>query len=173
MSLVYPSFPILLNSFNGSNSLTVGTSTLCTGTNFQPGAMAVGNRFRVTANVGKTAAGAATWSINLRYGSANTNADTSIFSATSGTNTALADKGQLTIDLFINSIAASGSVDIVFMNRSFLNIANFALGTLATSASTSSNTIDTTQTANWIGLYVTAGTGATMTSTVGMAERLS
>jgi len=173
MSLVQPSFPIVLNSFNGSNSLTAATSTLCAGTNFQTGQMAVGNRFRFTANIQKTAAGTQVWSLNLRYGSTNTNADASIFSITSGTNTAVADKGQIMIDVFINSIAASGAIDTLFINRAFLNASNVGLGTLGTGTTTSANTIDTTQTAYYFGLYVTAGVGSVMTSTVGLAERWS
>jgi hypothetical protein len=92
-------------------ALTASSANLIPGTSLQipTNSLRVGSRIRFTIGLEKTAAGLATWTAAVKFGTANTTADGAIASWTSGTNTAIADGGVLTIEVQITAIGSGTS----------------------------------------------------------------
>jgi hypothetical protein len=92
-------------------SLTASTLTLITGTRLAlpTGCLFVGARISWELVIIKTAAGAATWTVNVRFGTNGTTADAAIATWTSGTNSAAIDQARLRITCQILTLGASAT----------------------------------------------------------------
>ena len=103
------SYGVLNNSVT-SQSPTAAARTYITGSaiTFPAGTMQVGTMLRWTFNLTKTAAGTATSTFDIAFGTAGTTADTARVSFTKPAGTAVADEGLVQIICIIRTIGAAG-----------------------------------------------------------------
>lgn len=117
MSILFP------GSFQGSGVLVrnrsiaqqapaATTATFITGSQLKapPGGFKVGQKLRWTFNMAKTAAGTATSTLSIVFGTAGTVADTARVSFTKPAGTAAADEGYCIVEAVIRSVSATGVV---------------------------------------------------------------
>ena len=133
--------------------------------------LAVGSRFRFHVGVLKTGAGTNTWITRVAIGTHGTTADTLVASWTSGTNTALADRATLILEVVITAIGAGTSATAA-CTAFYVNQATDSTGLGSISVATSSTAGFNATTATSIHVDVEPGSGATMTAW-GMAEQLA
>jgi len=93
-----------------SQSPAAATRTYITGSciTIPPSGLRVGNVFRWTFNMTKTAAGNAASTFDVCVGTAGTTADTARVSFTKPAGTAAADEGWVTITVIVRTIGATG-----------------------------------------------------------------
>jgi hypothetical protein len=154
-----------------TTAMTASTQVVVPGTKFQlaTGLLNVGTVFRFTVGLDKTAAGAATFTVKLCFGTSGTNADAAIATWTSGTNTALADYATLTIDVRITAIGASATAAAIAF---YSNTATDSTGLGRISPVPGSTaTFASTATTPFFHVDVTCGAGTTMTAW-GSAQQL-
>jgi hypothetical protein len=122
----------------------------------------VGTRFCWEIVLIKTAAGTATWAVQVKFGTAGTTADALIASWTSGTNTAAIDQARLRIVCDILTLGASATARC---NAFYVNTLTNAtgLGRIA-GAPTSTATFNSASSPAFIHIGVTPGASAVMTS---------
>lgn len=95
-----------------TQSFTVSVDNVITGTliPLPTNGLLVGQKFRGDFRFDKTAAGAAVWSLKVKFGTNGTAADAAIATWTSGTNTALLDTAYMTIFLEVTAVGATATV---------------------------------------------------------------
>lgn len=157
---------------SSAQSLTASSANLVTGTSVAvpTGLLAVGNRYRFTLGFIKTAAGVATWTAAVKWGTANTIADSAIATWTSGTNTAAIDQAILVIEVVIATLGAAATANcIAFYCNQQTNVTG--LGNIAAAPSPTA-TFASTLTNPFLHVDVTPGASAVMTGW-GMAEQVA
>jgi hypothetical protein len=157
-----------------ATSITVGTDTLVGGTLFQlpTNGLAVGQRYRFTLTITKTAAGTATWTAKVKFGTAGTNADGATATWTSGTNTAALDQMLLLIDCNITALGSGTSATMTCVANSTSQQSNVTgLGSIAGTPGSTTG-FNSTATSPYMHVDLNAGTSAVMTAW-GMAERIA
>jgi len=159
-------FTGITNSAAGAQAPVAATRTYITGSNvaITAGRIAVGTLFRWRFGMTKTAAGTATSTIDIAFGTAGTTADTAQVSFTKPAGTAVADEGFVEIEAIVTAIGTSGVVTGEF--RMVHNLA--ATGHLQIPAAvvlTTSSAFNTS-TVTDIGLCIT--TGASDAITIGI-----
>lgn len=159
---------------SATTSLTASTQVVQGGTLFQlpTGSLAVGQRYRWHIGLIKTAAGTATWTAKVCYGTNGTNADGAIATWTSGTNTAAIDQALLIIECRITALG-SGTSATAACTAYYVNTLTNATGLGVISPVPGSTAgFDSTATTPYMHVDITAGASAVMTG-VGMAERVA
>jgi hypothetical protein len=155
-----------------TTSLTASSANIVSGSLIQlpTSDLAVGSRFKFTIGVNKTAAGTATWTVAVKYGTAGTTSDAAIATWTSGTNTNAADSAILEITVNILTTGSSGTANCLAFYRNGLTTTT-GLGSIAgTPGSTA--TLNTTSTTPYFHVDITPGAAAVMTAWCA-AERLA
>lgn len=158
---------------SATTSLTASTQIVQGGTLFQlpTSYLAVGQRFRWTINLVKTAAGTATWTAKVCFGVNGTNADAAIATWTSGTNTAAIDQAILIIECRITALGSGTSATAActaFYSNTLTNATG--LGRIDPVPGSTAG-FDSTATTPYMHVDITAGASAVMTG-VGMAEQI-
>ena len=122
----------------------------------------VGSVLRWHIGLAKSAAATATMTFDLRVGTAGTTGDTSRGSLATGTQTGVADQGELFVNVTIRSISATGTLDcLMTLNH---NLAATGLGpTNVITSDAVSGTFDTTATNLIFGLSLTTGASHSIT----------
>lgn len=154
-----------------AGSLTAGSVNLISGTlvAIPTGSLAVGTRYRFHVGLTKTGAGTATWTLTVRYGTNGNNTDAAIATWTSGTNTALADRAILIVEVVITALGASGTAACIAF---YTNQGTDATGLGSISpAPGSTATLNTAATSPFLHVDVQPGASAVMTGW-GMAEQV-
>lgn len=133
------------------------------------GQLKIGTRYRLVFDVSKTAAGTGTPSIQIRYGTAGSTADTSISTLTLLPQTAAADDG--TIEVFCTFRVVGGSAVIQSVARMVHQQTTTGLATSALAISrVASAPFDSTPAGSILGLSIDAGAAAAWTVTLVQAE---
>lgn len=153
------------NSSVASQSPSAATRTYITGSQIAlaaAGALQAGSGFRWRFNVTKTAAGVATSTIDIAFGTAGTTADTARVSFTKPAGTAAIDEGFVEIDCIVRSInATTGTVAGEFTMTHHGNTAGH-MTIPAETLSTVSGNFDTTA-PSFVGLCITSGAADVIT----------
>ena len=94
-----------------AQSLTASAANLITGTKLQlgTGQIVVGTRYRFIVGASKTGAGIASWSVQVKYGTAGTTSDANVASWTSGTNTGVIDEAIIIIEATCTAVGSGTS----------------------------------------------------------------
>lgn len=153
-------------------ALTASTQIVVTGTKIQlaTNQLFVGSRYQFNMGIIKTtAAGAATWTAKVCYGTAGTNADAAIATFTSGTNTGAVDQATLMIDVHVTSVGAAATATCMAVYASRLTEVT-GLGSFPQIPG-STATFNSTSTNPFLHVDITMGASAVCTA-VGSAERL-
>lgn len=155
-----------------AQSLTAASANVVTGTLVQlpTSNLKVGSRFRFNIALEKTAAGTATWSAVMKYGTAGTTADAAIATWTSGTNTAAIDQALLHIEVAVATLGAAATANCIAMSVNTLTNAT-GLGRVDP-APGSTAAFDSTAATPYLHVDITPGASAVMTA-VASAERLA
>jgi hypothetical protein len=154
-----------------TTSFTASTAVVAGGTSvaLTTGQLFVGSRYRFHIDMIKTAAGVATWTAAVKFGTANTNADAAIATWTSGTNTAAIDQCLLIIEMVVLTLGASATAACTaFYVNTLTNATGF--GSIAAVPSPTA-AFNSTSTSPFLHVDITQGASAVVTG-VGMAERL-
>lgn len=153
-------------------ALTAGTQIVVAGTKVQlaTNQLFVGSRYQFSMGIIKTtAAGAATWTAKVCFGTAGTNADGAIATFTSGTNTGAIDQAILIVDVLVTALGATATASCrAFYVNTLTNATG--LGSIPLVPG-STATFNSTSTSPFIHVDITMGTSAVCTA-VGSAERL-
>jgi hypothetical protein len=159
---------------SATTALTASTQVVQGGTLFQlpTGSLAVGQRFRWHLNLVRTAAGTATWTAKVCYGTAGTNADAAIATWTSGTNTAAIDQAMLIIECRITALgsgtSATAACTAFYVNR-LTEVTGF--GKIDPVPGSTAG-FDSTAATPFFHVDITSGASAVVTG-VGMAEQIT
>lgn len=160
-----------VNFSTADQSPSATTRTYITGSNiaFPAGALQVGTVLRWQFNITKTAAGTATSTFDICFGTAGTTSDTARVSFTKPAGTAAADEGLVTILCIIRGpIGASGVAAGTF--RMTHNLASTGHATIpCVSVTTISSAFDVTTPTN-IGVCITSGASDAITIQTCIAE---
>lgn len=150
-------------------NLTASALNLIAGTSIRlpTHGLRVGSRIRFQLGIQKTAAGVATWTCKVKFGTANTTADAEIASWTSGTNTAAAEGASLTIDVRVTAVGGSATCTAqATYNHNLL--AATGLGSIAPAATTLT-AFNSALADPYMHIDITPGAAAVMTA-VGTSE---
>lgn len=159
------------NFSTASQAPTAATRTYITGSNIliPAGALQVGTLFRWTFDMTKTAAGTATSTFDICFGTAGTTADTARVSFTKPAGTAAADNGRVVIDAVCRGpVGASGVVAGHFNLTHNLAATGHAVIPVV-DVTTVSSAFDITTPTN-IGVCITSGASDAITIQLVMAE---
>lgn len=153
-----------------AQSLTASSDNVLTGTLFQlpNNGLRVGSKIKFRFAVTKTAAGLATWSAKVKFGTAGTNADAAIATFTSGTNTAVADQGNYEILVEVTALGATATVKGNLCGNNAYGTATTGLGSMPLFP-TSTATFNAGAAAPFLHLDINPGVLAVMTG-VGWVE---
>lgn len=150
-----------------AQSLTASAANLVTGTSVAlvTGALNVGTRYRFHLGVNKTAAGVATWTAAVKFGTANTTSDAAIATWTSGTNTALIDTAILIIEVRVTALGSGTSATATCM-AFYVNAQGTAITGLGSIAAAPGSTagFNSTATSPFLHIDITPGASAVMTA---------
>ena len=154
-----------------SQSPAAAARTYITGSciSIPPSGLRVGNVFRWTFNITKTAAGVAASTYDVCVGTAGTTADTARLSFTKPAGTAAVDEGWVTITVIVRSIGATGVMVGEFVmthNRSTTGHANIP----CVAVNTVSGAFDMTTAGLKIGVCITSGAADAITIQQVLAE---
>jgi hypothetical protein len=143
------------NQAAGSQSFPASATTLMAGT-VLPCTPRVGARFRFQFQLNKTtAAGAATWSALVKFGTAGTTADGTICAWTSGTNTAIIDTVNVTLYVEILTLGAAATCRGLAMTQNWKGTATTGLSVLPAAGTPSA--FNSALTPAFISLSITHG----------------
>ena len=160
-----------VNFSTASQTPTAAARTYMTGSNiaFPAGALQVGTLFRWTFDVTKTAAGIATSTYDIAFGTAGTTADTARVSFTKPAGTAAVDAGQIVITAVVRGpVGASGVVAGHFQLTH--NLAATGHATIpVVDVTTVSAAFDITTVTN-VGICATTGASDAITTQLVIAE---
>lgn len=155
--------------------LTASSANLVTGSLFQltTGYLNIGTKFRWNLTVIKTtAAGVATWTLAIKYGTNGTTADAAIATYTSGTNSALADRAFYVVDCVVTGLGSGTTATATSMVHGTNQATDITgLGSLGGAAPGSTAGFNSTATNPFFHLDITPGASAVMTC-VCMAEQI-
>ena len=159
-------FTGILNSAAGAQAPVAATRTYITGSNvaITAGRIAVGTLLRWRFGMTKTAAGIATSTIDIAFGTAGTTADTAQVSFTKPAGTAHADEGFVEIEATVTAIGTSGVVTGEF--RMIHTHATQGHMTIPAACVLTTSSAFNTSTVTDIGLCIT--TGASDAITIGI-----
>lgn len=154
-----------------AQSITAATRTYITGSalTIPPTLLAVGNAFRWRFNVTKTAAGSATSTFDVCFGTAGTTADTARVSFTKPAGTAAVDEGWVEIHCLIRTIGATGVAVGQFILTHNLAATGHAQIPVV-SVNTVSSAFDMTLTDLIVGVCITSGASDAITIQMVQAE---
>ena len=152
-------------------AITAATRTLVTGTKIKvpPGGLKVGSRYRAEFNVAKTAAGTATSTIDVGFGTAGTTADTARVSFTKPAGTAAADEGFIVVEALVRTVSATGVVAGEFVLVHNLAATGHAQIPCVV-VSTISSGFDNTSEELYVSTFITTGASDVVTIEVARAE---
>lgn len=153
-----------------SQAPSASTRTYITGSglSFPAGSLKVGTILRWRLSVTKTAAGTATSTYDIAFGTAGTTSDTARVSFTKPAGTAVADEGVIEIECVIRTNSASGVAAGSFrMTHNLSSTGHLAIAGAA--VKTVSGTFDTTTVTN-VGICVTSGASDALTFEVVTAD---
>ena len=142
--------------------------TVITGSLFQlpTNDLVVGSRFEWDIGITKTAAGVATWTAAVKFGTAGTTSDAAIATFTSTTNTAAADQAYLRIIMNVTATGTGTSATancLAFYSKSYGTTNVTGLGNIpATPGSTAG--FNSTATTPYLHIDITPGASAVMTA---------
>lgn len=158
----------LFNYSTTNQSPTAATATYVTGSLITlPRTALVGSMYRWKIGYSKTAAGTATSTWDVRFGTNGTTGDTARNSATGPTETAAADDCELEIILIVRGpIGASCITQALFVNSDTGVTAGFK----AWAKNVTSSAFDITPAGTKVGIVVTSGTADVMTISTVTAE---
>lgn len=111
-TLLPSSGQVVRNSSAVQQAIVAATRTYITGSQLAipDGRLKVGSKIRFRFNMAKTAAGTATSTFDICFGTAGTTADTARVSFTKPAGTAAADEGWVTVEATVRSVGATGVV---------------------------------------------------------------
>lgn len=141
-----------------------GARTYITGSQLivPPSLLRVGNVFRWTMTITKTAAGVAASTYDIALGTAGTVADTAVVAFTKPAGSAAADVGKVMIEAVVRSIGATGVMIGTFeMTHNLAATGHAVIPSVV--VVTLSGAIDMTRTGLRIGLCVTPGAADALT----------
>jgi hypothetical protein len=157
---------------SSTTAFTAGTRVMSPGTlvALTTNQLFVGSRYRFTLRIQKTtAAGAATWTAIVAFGTNGTTSDAAIATFTSGTNTGAIDSALLIIECRITALGGSATaLCTAFYVNSLTTVTG--LGDMAP-APGSTATFNSAATSPYLHVDLTMGTSAVCVG-VGSAERL-
>lgn len=160
------------NYSTASQAPTATTRTYITGSQIAlpaAGALQIGSTFRWRLNLTKTAAGTATSTFDIAFGTAGTTSDTAQVSFTKPAGTAAADEGWIEIEAIVRGpLSASGVVSGEFVLTHNLNSTGHAQ-TASVVLNTISSAFDVT-TPTYVGLCITTGASDAITIQQVVAE---
>lgn len=155
-------------------SIGASTTVYLTGSDLRVSAgrpLRAGTVMRWHVTFSKTAAATASMTFDLRVGTAGTTGDTSRGSLATGTQSAVADNGELEVAVTIRSISAAGTLNCAMQMEH--NLAATGLGpTNVVVSNSTSAAFDTTATNLIFGLSLTTGASHAITITRVVAEFL-
>lgn len=128
----------------------------------------VGNIFRLRTSLSRTAAGTATWTAIVAFGTANTTSDSAIATFTSGTNTAAIDNAILDIHVRILTLGGTATAACTAFYAHGGGALGFGQIPLIPGSTASFNSAATSP---FLHVDITSGASAVVTA-VGAAERL-
>ena len=154
----------LQNFSTTAQSPVASTRTYITGTNFKVAGqkLQVGSQFRWFFTLTKTAAGAATSTIDIAVGTAGTTADTARVSFIKPIGSVIADEGTIAVNAVVRSIGASGVIVGEFTMLHNGNTSGHMTVPMAV-LNTISAGFDMTVVALQVGLCITTGAGDVVT----------
>lgn len=120
----------------------------------------VGSVIEIYGTVTKTAAATASMTFDARYGPLGTTGDASKANVATGTQTAVADTGEVKLRAIVRSLGAAGSIDFFMSFSHGLNATG--LGANSSPMSETTATCDTTV-ANTLGISLTTGASHAIT----------
>ena len=155
-----------------AQSLTAAAANPITGASISltTGAIRVGSRFRWEVGVIKTAAGTATWSMIVRFGTLNTIVDPAVATWTSTTNTAAIDQGHYTIEMEVLTLGASATAKYICISSNTLTSVT-GLGRIAF-IPTPTATFNSAAANPFLNVTITPGAAAVFTA-VGSAQQIT
>ena len=155
-------------------ALTASTQVVVPGTKvlLPTNDLKIGSTFAFSICMLKTAAGSATWTAKVCFGTAGTNSDGAIATWTSGTNSGVIDKAMLDIIVRVTALG-SGTSATALCQAQYVNSLTSTTGfgdlPMIPGSTAGFNSIATTP---YIHLDITMGSSAVVTA-VGNAERLN
>jgi len=162
------------NSSAAAQNPVAATRTYIAGSALKvpPGGLKVGDVLRWVFNMTKTAAGTATSTIDIAFGTAATTADTARVSFTKPAGTAAADEGRVVVEAVVQSVGAAGVVVGIFNLTHNLAATGHAqipsVNVVTTSAGFDNDGEDL-----YVGLCITTGASDAITITFVSAELVS
>lgn len=137
--------------------------------NFTAGSLQVGTKFRWVIDVTKTAAGTATSTFDICFGTSGTTSDTARVSFTKPAGTAAIDCGRIVIEAIIRGPLSSSGVAVGHFNMTH-NLASTGLATIpCVDITTISSAFDVT-TPTYVGICATTGASDAYTIQMVTAE---
>lgn len=154
----------LRNGSTTTQTPDAATRTYLDGSNLEVpvGGLKAGAVIRFALNMTKTAAGTATSTFDVAFGTAGTTADTARVSFTKPAGTAAADEGFVYIELLVNSVSSTGVVSGTFTLIHNLAATGHAQIPCVVSRVASSAFDNTSESLN-IGLCITTGASDAIT----------
>lgn len=154
-------------------TMTAGSANIVPGSLFQlpTGSLVAGSTFRWTINLSKTAAGTATFTVTVKFGTAGTTSDAAIATWTSGTNTAIIDYGLLVVTCNILTTGSGGTANCLAYYSHNPGVVATGLGLIGVVPG-STATLNTTSASPYFHIDVTPGSSAVMVGNA-IAERLA
>lgn len=163
-----------LNNYStASQSITAATRTYITGSNlsFTAGLLRAGTILRWRFNITKTAAGTATSTYDICFGTAGTTSDTARVSFTKPAGTAVVDEGWVEIQAVVRTATSTGTVVGEFTLRH--NLSSTGHATIPNvCVTTTSSTFDLTAATN-VGVCITSGASDAITIQQVTAEAIN
>jgi hypothetical protein len=168
--------PILSNRSTSTVSGSYASDTYLAGSNITPGAggPVVGTKYRCVFDMVKTAAGVATFIVNVRYGTLGTVADAAILTFTFTAGTTAIDTGTFELELHFRTVGSGTSAVVVGKMTCSHALAATGLVSLGASGfaqiTTVSSGFNSTPAGSILGISVNGGTSFSGTNTLVEAE---
>ena len=152
-------------------TMTASSANIVSGSLFQipTGTLVANSTYRFTIQVAKTAAGVATWTAAVKFGTSGTAADGSIATWTSGTNTAAIDSATLVImvNILTTGAGATANCQAFYQNQLTTTTGLGSIGIVPGSTGAFNSTVSNP----YFHIDFTPGASAVMNATC-FAERL-
>lgn len=167
---------IVRNQSVAAQVVAATTRTQVTGTRLQipEGGLKVGSRIRFTLNMTKTAAGTATSTFDISFGTAGSVSDTARVSFTKPAGTAAADEASVQIEAVVRTVSATGVVvGQFYMVHNLENTGHAVIPTVAVNTVSSAFDTSTGTTAvdpYYVALNLTTGASDAITIQLATAE---
>lgn len=171
-----PSAQLLQNSSTSTVSAGYASDTYLAGSSITMPSNGphVGTRYRLFFDMVKTAAGTATFIVNVRYGTAGSTADTARLTFTFAAGTAAADTGSFELNLHFRSVGSGTSAVIVGTIKCIHALAATGLTSTGAAGSAQFTTVssgfDSTPAGSILGVSVNGGASFSGTNTLVEAQ---